>query len=238
MFRRIIISLAGLLAVSAAAVIVDVNLPYKELRLKDGLLFTEVAVRSVNTAAGTVMLSVNKDLISVRTSLLPDDVRAKLQDLTPVQSPEELEAEKKQEAADRARAAENAERRQRQAEEEAKAARAASRDLNVKVAEKTAIQPDATVAEVAKFAENRAKSYFKYQDDPLSNIGNVIGSDIYLENPEPVPGWTGRYRVEGKAYRQFVNNQASGFGRGTKEFEMLIQTREGKKPEIVEVRIK
>ena len=39
-------------------------------------------------------------------------------------------------------------------------------------------------------------------------------------------------------YRQYINNQASGFGRGGKDFEMLIQTAEQKKPEIVEIRIK
>jgi hypothetical protein len=238
MIRRILLPLAGLLAVHAAAVVVDVNLPYKELRLKDGMLFTDVAVRSLNTAAGTVMLQVNKDLISVRTAMLPDEVNARLKELTPAQTKEELEAERQQEAADRKKAAENAERRQRMAEEEAQAARAASRDFNVKAAAETAAKAENVPAEVAKFAEERAKAYFKYRDDPFSNIGAVIGSDIYLENPEPVPGWTGRYRVEGKAYRQYINNQSSGFDRSAKEFEMLVQTREGKKPEIVEIRIK
>lgn len=76
------------------------------------------------------------------------------------------------------------------------------------------------LAEVAKFAKERAGAYFKYRDDPHSNIGAVIGSDIFLENPKPVPGWTGRYRVEGSAYRQYINNQASGFGRGGKERPM------------------
>lgn len=66
----------------------------------------------------------------------------------------------------------------------------------------------------------------------------MVGSDISLQIPEPVPGWTGRYRVEGMAYRQYINNQSSGFGRSAKEFEILIQTRDGKTPEIVEIRIK
>ena len=238
MIRRIVFPLAGLLAVSAAAVVVDVNLPCKELRLKDGMLFTDVAVRSINTSAGTVMLMANKDLISVHTSMLPDDVRARLKDLAPVQTKEEQEAEKLQEAADRKKAAENAERRQRMAEGEAQAARAANRDLNVKAAAETAAKAESVPAEVAKFAEERAKAYFRYRDDPHSNIGAVVGSDIFLENPEPVPGWGGRYRVEGVAYRQYINNQSSGFGRSAKEFEILVQTREGKKPEIVEIRIK
>lgn len=238
MIRRILPFFAGLLAVQAAAVIVEVNLPYKELRLKDGLLFTDVAVRSINTSAGTVMLLVNKDLVSVRSSLLPDEVSARLKAMAPAQTTDEMEAEKWQLAADRKKAAENAERRQRMAEEEAQAARATSRTLNVKQAAETAARTEAIPDEVAKFAESRARAYFRYQSDPHSNIGAVINSDIFLDNPEPVPGWGGRWRIEGVAYRQFINNQASGFGRSGQEFEIMIQTHEHKKPEIVEIRIK
>lgn len=238
MISRILLLIAGLLAVQSAAVIVDVNLSLKELRLKDGLLFTDVAVRSFNTTSGTVMLLANKDLVSVRTSLLPDELSARLKAMAPAQTPEEVAAEQRQLATDRAKAAENAERRQRLAEEEAKAARAASRTQNVRATEQAATQPDRVLAEVAAFADQRAHAHFKYQDDPHSNIGAVIGSDIFLDRPEPVPGWAGRYRVEGKAYRQYVNNQASGFGRTAKEFEILVQTHEHKNPEIIEIRIK
>ena len=238
MIPRLLVLLVLVLGVRVVAMVVEVNLPLKELRLKDGMLFTEAAVRSFNTATGTAMLVVNKDLISVRTALLPDEIAARLKELTPVMSREEQEAEKQQEAAERKKAAENAERRQKVAEEEAQAARAASRSLNVKVAAENATKADRIVEEVAKFAGQRVQSYFKYQDDPHSNIGAVVGSDIFLENPEPVPGWTGRYRIEGVAYRQYINNQASGFGRGRREFEILIQTSEREKPEIVEIRIK
>lgn len=239
MIRRLLLPLlAGLLAVQAAAVIVEINLPYKELRLKDGLLFTDVAVRSINTSAGTVMLLVNKDLVSVRTSMLPDDISTRLKAMAPAQTTEEMEAEKQQLAADRKKAVENAERRQRLAEEEVATARAASRTLNVKQAAETAARHEAMPDEVAKFAESRARAYFRYQSDPHSNIGAVINSDIFLDNPEPVPGWGGRWRVEGVAYRQFINNQASGFGRSGQEFEIMIQTHEHKKPEIVEILIK
>ncbi len=238
MIRRILSLFAGLLAVQAAAVIVDVNLPYKELRLKDGMLFIDVAVRSINTSAGTVMLMVDKDLVSVRTSMLPDEVRARLLELAPAQTKEEMEAEKLQDTADRKKAAEHAERRQRMIEDEALAQRTASRTLNVKAAAEEAARVEAIPGDVAKFAEARARAFFKYQDSPHSNIGAVISSDIFLDDPEPVPGWGGRYRVTGVAYRQFINNQASGFGRGGQEFEMLIQTHDRKKPEIVEIRIK
>lgn len=238
MIRRILLPLAGLLALPASAVVVDLNLTYDHLRLKDGMVFTEVAVRSYNTSAGTVVLRVNRELVSIQASLLPDEVGAMLKELTPVLSKEEQATEQAQEAAAREQAAENAARRQRVAEEEAQATRAASRELAVKLAEQAAARETDIREEVTQFAESRARAYFKYQDDPNSNIGAVIDSDVFLEHPEPVPGWTGRYRVEGVAYRQYVNNQASGFGRGRKEFEMLIQTSDAKKPELLEIRIK
>jgi len=238
MLRRVLFLSVWLLASEASAIVVVLHLPYKEIRLKDGTLLTDVAVRSFNTTTGTATLLVKNELMSVPTAVLPDGVNAKLKELTPVLSKEAQEAEKAREEADRTRAAENAERRQKEAEEEAKAARADSRALNVKAAEATVTKPDAVLEAVAKFAEVRARTYFKYQDAPFSNIGAVTSADLYLEDPEPVPGWTGRYRVNGTAYRQYINNQSSGFGRGTKEFEILIQTRDGKKPELVEIRVK
>lgn len=238
MIRRLLVLLAALIALEAAAVVVDVNLPYKELRLRNGLVFSDVVLRSVNTSAGTAMLLVDKNLVSVRTSQLPDDVAARLKELTPAQTKEEFEEAKAQEAADKKRASDRAERRQLMAEEEARAARAASRSLNVKNAAETAARYENLPAEVARFAEQRARAYFRYQADPHSNIGAVVDSDLFLENPEPVPGWGGRYRVEGVAYRQYINNMSSGFGRTGQEFEILIQTHEHKKPEIVEIRIK
>ena len=237
MIRRLFLPLAWFAAVAASATVVEVRMPYKEMRLKDGLLLTDVAVKSFNTTAGTVVLLNNKELISVKVTLLPDDVATRIKELTPVLTKEEMAAEKKQEEAELKLAAETAERRQRQAEDEAREVRTANRNLNIKTAEQA--QTDAQVlAEVAGIAEARAHSFFQYQADPHSNIGAVTGVDVQLEDPEPVPGWTGRYRVNGSVYRQYLNSQISGFDRSNKAFEMLIQTHDRKKPEIVEIRIK
>ena len=239
MTPRLLLPLAlVLVAVNAAAVVVDVNLPYKELRLKDGTVLADAAVKSFNSTAETALLLANKELISVSASLLPDEVNARLKTLVPNLSSEEQAAAKAREAEKYEKAIKRTERRQQEAEEEARTARAANRNLNVKQAENTATKTDQVLEQVAKAAAAQAQIYFKYQDDPLSNIGAVIGSDLQLDDPEPVPGWTGRYRVEGTAYRQYINNQASGFGRGAKEFEILIQTSDRKKPEIVDIRVK
>jgi hypothetical protein len=235
---RFLLPLALLLAVKTAAVVVDVNLPYKDLHLKDGTVLTEVAVKSFNSTAETALLLTNKELISVQTSLLPDEVRARLKELVPNLSSAEQAAAKAHEAEVYDKAVKRAEHRQEMAEEEARKARETSRSLNIKLAENAATQQDKVIEEVARVAATQARVYFKYQDDPLSNIGAVTGSDLQLDDPEPVPGWAGRYRVTGTAYRQYINNQGSGYGRGAKEFDMLIQTSENKKPEIVDISVK
>jgi hypothetical protein len=235
---RPLLSLAPALVLCASAAVLDVNLPYKELRLKDGTVLTEVAVKSFNTTAETALLLADKGLVSLPTSLLPDEVTARLKSLAPVLSKEELAAAKAREAERYDQAVKNAERRQQVAEEEARLAREANRNLSVKQAEAAATKSDQITEEVAKVAATQARIYFTYQNDPHSNIGMVVGSDLQLEVPEPVPGWTGRYRVNGIAYQQYLNNQSSGFHRGAKEFEILVQTSERKKPEIVDIRVK
>ncbi len=238
MNSRLLLPLALALTVGAPAVVLDVNLPYKELRLKDGAVLTEAAVKSFNTTAETALLLTDKGLISLQASLLPDEVNARLKALAPTLSKEEVAAAKAHESEKYEKSLKQAERRQQAAEDEARQAREAARNLNVKQAETAAAKTDQLLEQVAKVAATQARIYFNYVDDPNSNIGAVIASDLQLNDPEPVPGWTGRYRVEGTAYRQYINNQASGFGRGHKDFEILIQTSERKKPEIVDIRLK
>ena len=238
MTPRLLFALGLALTVNATAVVIDVSLPYKDLHLKDGTVLAEAAIKSFNSTAETALLLANRQLISVPTALLPDEVRARLKELVPNLSKDEQAAAKAHEAELYDKAAKRAEHRQEVAEEEARKDREASRTLNVRLAENDAAKKDKVLEEVAKVAAKQAKVYFNYQDDPLSNIGAVTGSDLQLDDPEPVPGWTGRYRVNGTAYRRYINNQGSGFGRGAKEFEMLIQTSETKQPEMVDLRVK
>jgi hypothetical protein len=235
---RFLLPLALALAVKATAIVIDVNLPYKELRLKDGTVLNDAAVKSFNSTADTALVLSGKGLVSLSTSLLPDEVNTRLKGLAPALSKEELAAAKARDAENYDKAVKKAERRQQEAEDEARAAREANRNLNVKKAETAATNPDKVLEEVAKVAATQAKIYFTYQDDPHSNIGAVVKSDLQMDDPEPVPGWAGRYRVSGTAFRQYINNQSSGFGRGTKEFEILIQTSDRKKPEIVDIWVK
>jgi len=238
MLRRLIISLAGLLAVTASAVVVETQLPYKELRLKDGTVLANATVKSFNTASGTALILVDTELVSVRTTLLPDEAAAKIRELTPALSKEEQEAEKKQAETERAQAAARAERRQQQAEDEAKEVRATNRALSVKAAEKALDKADPDLAEVTKAAEARARTYFKYESQPGSTVGAVVDANIQLDDPEPVPGWTGRYRVCGTANRQFINNRSSAYDRDSRKFEILVDTAPGKKPKVVDLTVK
>src|SRR5882672_8166229 len=114
---RYLLPLALALAVKATALVVDVNLPYKELHLKDGTVLTEVAVKSFNSTAETVLLLTNKELTSLPASLLPDEVNARLKSLVPNLSKEEVAEAKAREAEKYDKAVKKAERRQQEAED-------------------------------------------------------------------------------------------------------------------------
>ena len=89
MQTRFLLLLTFALAARAAAAVIDVNLAYKDLRLKDGTVLAEATVKSYNSTAHTVLLLANKELSSVPTSTLPEDVVAKLKGLLPEQTVEE-----------------------------------------------------------------------------------------------------------------------------------------------------
>ena len=231
--------LGGLFCAAAmSAAVVEVKLTYPQLPLKNGQVYRDVAITSFNPAMGTALLVVDKKLTTVPIAVLPDDVAAKLKELTPAQTAEEQAAEKKEAAEERKRSLDNAERRQRQAEEEVKAARDANRTSNMKEAERVQAKIDQMPDQVAKLAEERARSYFKYQDDPWAGMGYVSNPDIVMDDPEPVPGWTGRYRVCGSVHRQYVTNTGGGLNRNNKEFEILIDTAVKGKPKVVDITVK
>src|SRR6185369_13304393 len=89
MKTRLLLLLALALAAHAGAVVIDVNLPYKELRLKDGTVLTDAAVKSYNSTANTVLLLANKELASMPASLLPAEVVTRLKGLLPEQTGED-----------------------------------------------------------------------------------------------------------------------------------------------------
>jgi len=232
----LLVFFASLAVINASAVVIDVGLPFKEIRLKNGTLFSEVTVKSVNTSSQTAMLVGKREMHSIPTYLLPDEINDKLKALMPTLSKDQpvdpiTVANEKMVALERTD-------KQRRAETDARAVREAARQSNLRAAAMAEARENNLISAVAKAAEHRARDYFTHEDDPHSNIGYVTNVDLTMGDPETVPGWAGRYRVTGTAYRQYLNNQSSGFGRTTKKFEVLVDTSDDGKVKVSDLTIR
>ncbi|HVT72812.1 MAG TPA: hypothetical protein VHD61_06725 [Lacunisphaera sp.] len=222
---------------SASALLVDFSFTYPQVDLKNGRRLVKVTFKTYDTISGKVGAMTASEAMTVRLADLPDEIAARIKQRVPSQTEEEIKEEKRA-AAD---ASAQAKRRQRDLEKRTIASSNADRDaqrkLNVKRAELTMekeIRMDQTVAAAAR---EMANHYFKYEVDPNSSIGYVFDSNVLLDDPEPVPGWTNRWRVRGKVGIQYLTRNIGGVGRSTKEFELLIDAPPSGKPKLVDVTI-
>lgn len=71
-------------------------------------------------------------------------------------------------------------------------------------------------------AEARAKQYFQFELQVGSNSISVTKLSLDADKPQPVEGWTGRYRTTGKAFYEFFDSVGS-FQRGTGSFEVVTE---------------
>ena len=47
---------------------------------------------------------------------------------------------------------------------------------------------------------------------------------IDLEEPEPMSGWVGQYRVRGRGHLEFFDSAGISFSRAVREFEVVVIT--------------
>lgn len=196
----------------AVAEVVQVDLSYPELKLSNGKIVQPALIRTFDTDANTVSIQSGNSISSVTLSWLPDEVVARLQQLAP--PPKTAEQTKARE-----RAASKRERNEKERAVRAEEQAAKSAEQSVKRATAEEARDQRVEAVVTKAAKKKATLYFKYEFS--RGDGLTLTPEFELEQPEPVPGWTGRYRVLGKAYVRRYANQGS-FQSTTREFEILV----------------
>ena len=236
---RFLASCLFLLA-SAYAATVEMNLPVKELKLADGRVFAQAAIRSFNTTTEVATLLVGREYLPVRLADLPADVQSGIRERVPL-SAEEIADEKKQARESRRRKAERAEQAaERREDERAEEAREIRRDARRQTAEdkeKQEAKEEKILQEVMDAAHTALRRKFRYEENAGSGSSYVLSDDYSLNDPEEVPGWAGRYRVTGKAYVREYDSRG-GFNSRRRDVEILIQTKEKKRPEVLEVLVK
>lgn len=86
----------------------------------------------------------------------------------------------------------------------------------------------------AEAARTRAERYFEFELQPGSGASAVTRLDIELEQPEPVSGWSQRYRTKGKAYLSFYDSRGGSFQSKTAEFEVLTEQKLGEAVKVLD----
>jgi hypothetical protein len=83
-------------------------------------------------------------------------------------------------------------------------------------------------------ARARAEKYFRYEHQMGSNSIIVQSVGLELTVPVSVPGWTGRFRTEGKAYIEFFDSKGRSFQRATSTFEIMTEQKPGEALQVVD----
>lgn len=221
----------------ASALLVDFNFRYDRIELKNGRVLEGVTFKTYDTQSGKVGAVTKREALTVRITELPDTVANQIRDRVPVQTDEDLKAEKRQAAERLAEAKRRAREQEKRLMAEDTKDREARRKLNVRRAEVAIDKESQVERDIAKAAKEMATHYFTYEADPHSNAGYVFDTSVLLENPEPVPGWNNRWRVRGKVGVQYLSNTGSMVRRGSKDFELLIEALPGRTPTRVDITV-
>jgi hypothetical protein len=216
---------------------VNVDLRFPKLRLKNGTTLSDVRLLSVDSDEGTANVLIGKSMKQLEVKSLPDDLIKQLEILAPKTNEADL-IKRQQRAAEAEFNAQKRAHRDEDSQAQAKANREAQRKSEAAPPETPEEKTAATEVTIAKAAEDYARYYFNYQDDPHSSVGAVLNMAFQLEPPEQVQGWTGRWRVKGTVGSTYVTNTGGSVGRKAKDFEILLETRDKGKPKIVDLTVK
>lgn len=72
-------------------------------------------------------------------------------------------------------------------------------------------------------ARSRAEQFYRYEYQVGSASSVVTSLNLEISVPQPIPGWDGRCRTEGKAFLNFYDSRGRSFQRTTSQFEVVTE---------------
>ncbi|HEX2101284.1 MAG TPA: hypothetical protein VHF69_11495 [Candidatus Synoicihabitans sp.] len=87
--------------------------------------------------------------------------------------------------------------------------------------------PDVGVAQHAAAARDRANRYYRFEPRVGSGSISVTALNIQLDSTTPIPGWTGRYRSQGRADLEYWDSKGRSVQRRSSTFEVETQEKDG-----------
>jgi len=87
-------------------------------------------------------------------------------------------------------------------------------------------------------AEARAARYYRFEYRAGSDSIKVTALQIETDPPQPVDGWPGRYRTQGRAFLEFYDSVGRSFSRASSRFEVLTEQAPDKPLTVVQFLVK
>jgi hypothetical protein len=211
-----------LLAVATLACAEPAVTPIARLQLLDGRTLKNVVIRSYDVRSAKVLVVANGKALLIPLTLIPPPYAEKIQADNPRSSADLVQTTPVPEPS-----------------------APVPPPSDTRVIPPPPPPPPAPVAPVATPADPRkahqeaakahARRYYKYEYRTGSNAISVTDSDIAIDETEPVPGWSNRYRTTGKIYLEIYDSVGGGsFRRGTSRFEILTEQKPGEDIKVVD----
>jgi len=208
----------GFCLLLAAAQAADVPLRFDRIDLLDGRTLKQVEIKSYDAATGKLLLVADGSALVVPVDLIPAPFAARLKAAAPAAG--------------------------------SSTAIVATRTVTPVPAPGPAVQvvpmPAAPIggrdptadterllARHKQAAEARALRFYRYEFPAGSSAITVTAVDLETGQPEPVEGWSGRYRTKGTARLEFYDSKGGSFSRSGGAFEVLTEQKPGEALKVV-----
>jgi hypothetical protein len=198
-----------LVAVRVAAAGVDHPLEYEKLDLTDGRELTNVVIKNYDSASDKVLLMAKRTAMKLPLDLFPTDLRDPIKRAAPKAggSTTTTTSLPPPPPGDRPTAP---------------AAVGPSPAVRINVAAHKQV------------ALSRAQNYYRYEYPAGSGAVRVTAVNFEVDDPEEVPGWVGRYRIEGKVFLEFFDSKGLSYSRTTDRFEIQTEQKAGGSIKVVD----
>lgn len=198
-----------LLLTRVAAAGSDRPLEYDSLDLTDGRKLVQVVIKNYDPASDKVLLMAKRTAMKLSLDLFPVSLRDRIKEAAPKAGGSTTTTASLPPPTPREKPA---------------------------VPTAYASPPRATFNAAAhkQAALNRAQNYYRYEFPAGSGAIRVTAANFELDDPEEVPGWGGRYRVQGKVFLEFFDSKGFSYSRTTDRFEIQTEQKPGGSIKVVD----
>lgn len=179
------------------------DLAFSRLDLSDGRRLTKVVVKSYDAEKETLLLVANGEAMVVGMDLVPEPVRGRLKEEAPPAGASTVTV-----PFDSLHASPSWP--------------SSVETLSSDSSPRLASGPEAHKAA----ALERAQTYYRFEYQGGSGSIRVTAINFETSDPEPVDGWTGRYRTQGRVLLEYFDTKGYSFSRATDRFEIITEQKE------------